>query len=157
VRSGESTPARPLRPTGKRPQLPLPPGFGGLPATAAGVARLIALSCSFGPSLRPAFPALFATTASADCSRALTRKLSPGKVHELSARAVRLYQMRLSVTVGFRVFSHAHRPHLGLSACSCSYGRAFAPDFFRAECLTAPALSFATVVVTVSEHFVSYV
>jgi len=65
--------------------------------------------------------------------------------------------MRLSVTVGFRILSHAHRPHLGLTACSCSYGRAFAPDCFRAEYLATPALSFATVVVTISEHFVSYV
>lgn len=76
-------------------------------------------------------------------------------MHELSARAVRLYQMRLLVTVGFRVLQHAHRPHPGLAACSCSYGRAFATDFFRAERLTAPALSFATVVVTASGHFVS--
>lgn len=50
-----------------------------------------------------------------------------------------------------------HRPHRGLTACSCSYGRAFAPDCFRAQCLAAPAWSFATVVVTVSEHCVSYV
>ena len=69
--------------------------------------------------------------ASADFSLALTRKTFPGKVPELSARAVRLYQMRLSVTVGFRASSHVHRPPLGLAACSCSYGRAFATDFFR--------------------------
>jgi hypothetical protein len=95
--------------------------------------------------------------ASADFSGALTPETSPGKVHELSARAVRLYPMRLSVTVGFRAFSHAHRPHRGLTACLCSYGRAFASTFFRAECLAAPALALATVVVTHSEHFVSYV
>jgi hypothetical protein len=95
--------------------------------------------------------------ASADFCGALTPQTSPGKVHELSARAVRLYPMRLSVTVGFCVLSHAHRTHRGLAACSCSYGRAFATDFFRAERLAAPALSFATVVVTASEHFVSYV
>jgi hypothetical protein len=64
--------------------------------------------------------------------------------------------MRLSVTVGFRVCQHAHRPHRGLTACSCSYGRAFATDFFRAEYLAAPALSFTTVVVTISGHFFSY-
>jgi hypothetical protein len=33
--------------------------------------------------------------ASADCSGALTPELSPGKVSELSKRAVRLYLMRL--------------------------------------------------------------
>jgi hypothetical protein len=93
--------------------------------------------------------------ASADSSPILKEEASPGKVHGLSARAVRLYPMRLSVTVGFRVFSHAHRPHRGLTACSCSYGRAFATDFFRAERLAAPALSFTTVVVTHSGHFLS--
>jgi len=39
--------------------------------------------------------------------------------------------MRLSVTVGFRALSRTYRPHAGLTACSCSYGRALAPDFFR--------------------------
>ena len=107
---------------------------------------------SFAPA---AFTAFFATTTSADFLRTLARKTSPGKVHELSARAVWLYPMRLSVTVGFRVCSHAHRPHRGLTASSCSYGRAFATDFFRADCLTAPALSFASVVVTVSDQYVS--
>jgi len=97
--------------------------------------------------------AIFASTASADSSRALAPEVSPGKVHELSARAVRLYQMRLSVTVGFRVSQHAHRPHLGLTACSSSYGRAFVTAFFRAECLAAGALAFATIVVTQFEHF----
>lgn len=90
--------------------MPHPASFGELPAIQTGVPWLIALSCSFSPSLQPAFPAFFATTASADCSHALTRELSPGKVHELSARSVRLYRLRLSVTVGFRVLSHAHRP-----------------------------------------------
>jgi hypothetical protein len=64
--------------------------------------------------------------------------------------------MRLSVIVGFRVFSHAHRPHRGLTACSCSYDRAFATDFFRAEFLTEPALFFATVIVTFSGHLFPY-
>ena len=93
--------------------------------------------------------------ASADSSRALTPEASPGKVHELSARAVRLYPMRLSVTVGFRVLSHAHRPHRCLYAGSSSYGRAFATDFFRAEPRMGPALSFATVAVTQSVQFLS--
>ena len=47
--------------------------------------------------------ALFTTTASADSSDALALEASPGKVHELSTRAVRLYLMCLSVAVGFRV------------------------------------------------------
>jgi len=94
--------------------------------------------------------------ASADSSHALAQEASPGKVHGLSARAVRLYMVRLSVTVGFRRFSHAYRPHHCLIACSYSYDRAFAPDFFRAESLAVPALSFTTVVVTYSGHLFSY-
>ncbi len=111
--------------------------------------------------LRPFTPcrvssAFFITTASADFSCPLRLETSPGKVHEHSARAVRLYQMRLSVTLGFRVLSHAHRPHQGLSACSSSYGRAFATDFFHAENLAVHALSFATVIFTVPGHLFSY-
>ncbi len=79
----------------------------------------------------------------------------PGKGRELPVRAVRLYPLRLSVTVGLRVFQHARRPPRGLTAGSCSYGRTFASTCFRAECLAAPALVLATVVVTVSAHFVS--
>lgn len=104
--------------------------FAGLPATPYGssIDRLLLVLRPFAPA---AFTAFIATTASADSSPALTGEVSPGKVHELSARAVRLYLMRLSVTVGFRVGSHAHRPHCGLTAGSCSYGRAFATDFFQ--------------------------
>ena len=57
----------------------------------------------FGPSLQPRYRAFFATTASADFSQTLIREISPGKVLKLSARAAKLYLMRLSVTVGFRV------------------------------------------------------
>ncbi len=38
-------------------------------------------------------------------------EISPGKVLKLSARAAKLYLMCLSVTVGFRVSQHTHRPH----------------------------------------------
>jgi hypothetical protein len=65
--------------------------------------------------------------------------------------------MRLSVTVGFRASSHAYRPHRGLSIGSCSYGRAFATAFFRAEFIAEPALAFTTVVVTQSVQYVSIV
>ena len=54
----------------------------------------------FAPACFQAFPA---TTASADFSQTLTREISPGKVLKLFARAAKLYLMRLSVTVGFRV------------------------------------------------------
>jgi len=116
---------------------------------------LIAFLLVLRPFAQTAFTAFFATMASADSLDALTPKASPGKVHELSARAAWLYPMRLSVTVGFRVCSHAHRTHRGLTASSSSYGRAFATDFFRADCLAAPALSFTSVVVTVPDQYVS--
>ena len=46
---------------------------------------------------------LFTTMASADFSAALLAEISPGKVHEqFGLRAVRLYLVRLSVTLGFR-------------------------------------------------------
>ena len=46
---------------------------------------------------------IFTTTDFADFSHTLMDEISPGKVHVLSTRAVKLYLMRLSVTVGFRV------------------------------------------------------
>lgn len=55
------------------------------------------------PFALPSFPGLFATTASADFSSTLIVEISPGKALKLSARAAKLYLMRLSVTVGFRV------------------------------------------------------
>jgi hypothetical protein len=55
------------------------------------------------PFALPSFPGFFATTASADFSNTLMLEISPGKVLKLSARAAKLYLMRLSVTVGFRV------------------------------------------------------
>ena len=52
------------------------------------------------------------TMVSADSCEPLSSQASPGKVHELSARAARLYKIRLSVTFGFRVSSHTHRSYL---------------------------------------------
>jgi hypothetical protein len=62
----------------------------------------------FAPS---ALPPIFATTASADFSFTYAPEISPGKVPKPSARAARLYWMRLSVTVGFRGSQHTNRPH----------------------------------------------
>jgi hypothetical protein len=67
-------------------------------------------------------PCLFATMASADFSGALTPELSPGKVSELSKRAVRLYPPR-RMDFGLRVFLASLPLAPGLSASSCSYGR----------------------------------
>ena len=62
------------------------------------------------PFAPPALPGFFATTASADCSHALTRELSPGKVQNLSPRAVRLPGAS-RMTFGLRCSQPARRPH----------------------------------------------
>ena len=66
------------------------------------VGRLLSLGSS---ALRSSYVSIgfFTTMASADSCVSLNTQVSPGKVHELSARAARLYLMRLLVTVGFRV------------------------------------------------------
>jgi hypothetical protein len=98
--------------------------------------------------------ALFTTTASADSSADLSAEISPGKVHEhFGLRAVRLYLMRLSVTLGFRVFSHAYRPHPASLPVRVPTVVVLATAFFRAEFLAEPALAFTTVAVTASGHF----
>jgi hypothetical protein len=65
--------------------------------------------------LQPFAPSCFhdflTNTASADFSQTLAQEISPGKVLKLSARAAKLYLMRLSVMVGFRVSLHTYRPH----------------------------------------------
>ena len=97
----------------------------------------------------PLSGAVFTTMASADSSFSLENEASPGKVYELSTRALSFYLIRLSVTVGFRVSSHTHRPY-----------KAYKPFVFlepclryrlpSASCLAATALSFTTFVVTIS-------
>jgi hypothetical protein len=74
--------------------------------------------------------AIFTTTASADFSQALPREISPSKVRSLSARAVRLYLTQFSVTSDFAL-TRMLIPVPGLTAGSCSYGRAFATASFR--------------------------
>ena len=74
--------------------------------------RLPACLLRLRPFAPAAFTAFIATVASADFCPSLNRQISPGKVHELSGRAVGLYPMRLSVTVGFRVSQHTHRSHM---------------------------------------------
>lgn len=75
-------------------------------------------------------PDFFATTASADSSRALTREVSPGKVRERSRRAARFYLARLDEL--WTSLLHASlSPAPGLAIGSCSYGRRFACCFFR--------------------------
>ena len=72
---------------------------------ASFTSRMVGRLLSLGPSaLRSSHVStgFFTTMASADSCLSLNQQASPGKVHELSARAARLYLMRLSVTVGFR-------------------------------------------------------
>jgi len=92
---------------------------------------------------------------SADCCAALAAQLSPSKVLKLSTRLARLYLLRLSVTVGFRVYQHTHRPQSAslpvrvpaiVSLLIASFGLG----------LAASALLFATVAVTASDHFLSH-
>ena len=97
--------------------------------------------------------ALFTTTASADSSADLSAEISPGKVHEhFGLRAVRLYLMRLSVTLGFRASSHAHRPHPASLPVRVPTVVVLATAFFRAEFLAESALAFTTFAVTASGH-----
>ena len=79
----------------------------------------------FGPSLHHHYSGFFTTTASDDFFRALTRKISPGKVQNLSSRAVRLYLMRLD-DLWASLFVASLPPASGLTANFCSYGRKFA-------------------------------
>ena len=99
--------------------------------------------------LRPfapaALPAFFATTASADFSAILTAEISPGKVQNLSPRAVWLYPLRLD-DLGASLFFASSPPALGLAASSCSYGRWFAIRFFQLH-LAATPCGFATVAI----------
>ena len=85
--------------------LPLPPRFRQLHAAATQSGLGCSLGCSSALRSSRLSAGLFTTTASADFSTALATEISPGKVHEhfLWSRAVRLYLMRLSLTVGFRV------------------------------------------------------
>ncbi len=65
----------------------------------------------FGPSLHRRYSASSLLRPLLTSSAALTRKISPGKVQNLSPRAVRLYLMRLRMTFGLRCSQPARRPH----------------------------------------------
>ncbi len=111
------------------------PVFGGScdPAdeSTIGPVRLLR---SFAP---PALPGFFATTTSADFSRALTLEISPSKVLHLSPRAARLYLMRLDgVRVSLLLASSPPAP--GLTAGSCSCGRGFAFRFLQLHLAATP-------------------
>ena len=93
--------------------------------------RLIAFSCSSALCSARVSVGIFTTMASADSSRALTQEVSPGKMHELQTRAVRLYLARLSVTFGFRASSRTHRPHKASLPVRVPTVVSFAVDCFR--------------------------
>ncbi len=96
-------------------------------SNASGLASLLVPSALRSSRLSPG---LHPTTASADSSGALTPEASPGKVPELSPRAVRLCLVRLD---GFWTSHMLARssPAPGLAAGSCPYGRGFAFRFFQ--------------------------
>ena len=111
------------------------PVFGVLGASIGESSiRSVRLLRSFAP---PALPGFFATTTSADFSRALTLEISPSKVLHLSPRAARLYLMRLDgVRVSLLLASSPPAP--GLAAGSCSCGRGFAFRFLQLHLAATP-------------------
>ena len=114
---------------------PPSPVFGVLCATIdESSLRSVRLLRSFAP---PALPGFFATTTSADFSRALTLEISPSKVLYLSPRAARLYLVRLDgVRVSLLLASSPPAP--GLAAGSCSCGRGFAFRFLQLHLTATP-------------------
>jgi len=75
-------------------------------------------------------------------------------VHKLSARAARLYPVRLSVTFGLRVSSHACRPHrASLPVRVPAVGLSLQASFARRP--RGLRLAVATVAVTASGHLLS--
>ena len=100
----------------------------------------------FSPSLHRHYSGFFTTTASDDFSPALTGEISPGKVQNLSSRAVRLYLMRLD-DLWASLFPASLPPASGLSASSCSYGRRFAFRFFQLHLAATPCGSAAVAVI----------
>ena len=80
-------------------------------------------------------------------------EISPGKVQNLSPRAVRLYLMRLDDFWAL-LLPASSPPAPGLTASSCSYGREFAFRFFQLR-LAATPCGFATVAVIGSDWLLS--
>ncbi len=70
----------------------------------------------------------------------LAKEISPGKVQNLSPRAVRLYLMRLD-DLWSSLFIASLPPAPGLTGSSCSYGREFATRFFRLRLAVTPCVS----------------
>jgi hypothetical protein len=96
-------------------------------------------------------PALFATMASADSPSPLRAGASPGKVPELSPRAVGLYHPRFFDSLRTSPSLAGSSPVAGLAARSCSCGRGFASRFFQ----LSPCGS-ATVAAIGSDEFLSF-
>jgi len=105
-------------------------------------------------SVHPHYRDFFATTASADFSITLMLEISPGKVPKLSARAAKLYLMCPSVTVGFCICSHTHRPHPASLLVRVPTVVHLLSASFRLTSRFPPCV-FATVVVTTSGYLLS--
>lgn len=99
----------------------------------------------FSPSLHRRYSGFFATTASDDFSSTLMEEISPGKVQNLSSRAVWLYLMRLD-DLWASLLPASLPPASGLTATFCTYGRKFAFRFFQFHLAATPCGS-ATVAV----------
>jgi hypothetical protein len=91
----------------------------------------------FSPSLHRHYSGFFVTTASGDFSSALASEISPGKVQNLSSRAVWLYLMRLD-DLRASLFPASSPLAPGLTASFCSYGRKFALRFFQLPLAATP-------------------
>ena len=84
---------------GRLPQLQRPSVSECFPFSSEGFG--VACFVVLRPFAPRGFPRFFATMASADSSSTLIKEVSPGKAPRLSARIVRLYLVRLSVTLDF--------------------------------------------------------
>ena len=85
---------------------------------------------------------------------ALAPEVSPSKNTHFRSHSAGLYLMRFSVTVGFRVYTHAHRPHPASLPVRVPAAVPLLPAAFSVG-LTAAAWRFTTLAVTASGHHVS--
>src|ERR1017187_6422727 len=107
----------------------------------------------FLPPFAPrALPRFSATMASADCSPALTEKLSPGQVQNLPLGPSGSTWC-VSDDFWASLFPASWPPAPGLTAGSCSYGREFATRFFQLHLAATPCVSLRLSSSTPSRSF----
>ena len=91
----------------------------------------------FGPSLHRRYAASSLLRPLLTSPPLSWKEISPGKVQNLSPRAVWLYLMRLD-DLWASLFRASLPPAPGLTASSCSYGRRFASRFFQLRLAVTP-------------------